>query len=185
MRIITKMSLSLLSLIFFNPIHSLPYEMSYQNNRSYSDHSPSYDNYYDHQSYSNNYNPGHPTEEYPYANSRQKYYDGDAPQPFDWSYHEAWRDNRKAYYAGETQPQAFRKSHPHGEKGIGYDADPTYVQMKNEYNRLRSETNQLAENNRIASREPHEPQEFYSRGGGGSSQKGRASREAREQMQNR
>lgn len=41
----------------------------------------------------------------------------------DWDYQQGWRNNRDAYLNGETQDQAYRKSHPNGRGGIGYDSD--------------------------------------------------------------
>ena len=106
-----------------------------------------------------------------------------APQTFDWDYHQTWRDDRQAYYSGKTQPQAYRDSHPMGARGIGYDADPSYPYMISAYEKQKEkESSFVAENNRLQNRDPDEPQEYYSRGGGGSSQKGRASREARQKM---
>lgn len=57
------------------------------------------------------------------------------PQPdyADWDFRETWRDYRKAFYSGQTQAEAYRKSHPYGEGGIGYDPDPVYLRLKEEY----------------------------------------------------
>jgi len=186
MKITAKFGLSLLSLLFFNLSYSQPAEIySQQNDYNYSGRPAAGYNEYDYQP--NHYNQGyHPAEPHSPYSQPQKYHDGNQPQSFDWDYHQSWRDNRKAYYDGETQPEAYRHSHPTGAAGIGYDADPTYTQIRNEYERqMMAEGNfYVAENNRLANRGPGEPQEFYSRGGGGSSQKGRASREASRESYN-
>ncbi len=184
-----KINLTLLGLAFFNLSYAQPYgnyENSYNN---YSSHTYQQSPYSQNYGYQNEVPGGYYTNDnyqsYSSSQPHQKYHDGNTPQPFDWNYHESWRDNRHAYYSGETQPQAYREAHPAGEKGIGYDADPVYLKMKNDYEKLQQQTNQqLAENNRIASREPGEKQEYYSRGGGGGSQKGKASREARQKSNN-
>lgn len=44
----------------------------------------------------------------------------------DWDYKENWRYDRRAFYSGETQGEAYRKEHPPGRGGIGYDADDDY-----------------------------------------------------------
>ncbi len=41
----------------------------------------------------------------------------------DWDYKENWRYDKRAFYSGETQSQAYDEEHP-GTRGIGYDADP-------------------------------------------------------------
>jgi len=187
-----KISLSLLSMIFFNSSYSQPFN-SYDdygyddsNNQNYS---PSHyanrtnqDHRYFYSQNNDNYSE-HPIDsDYSSSGYHQKYYDGNSPQIFDWNFHESWRDQRKAFYSGETQAEAYRKNYPYdGKGGIGYDGDPTYMKMKNDYEHLKAENDRyLAENNRLANRGPGENQEYYSRGGGGSSQKGKASRQSRQ-----
>lgn len=70
------------------------------------------------------------------------------PNYSDWDYQESWRDNRKAYYSGETQAEAYRKNHPYGEGGIGYDPDPVYLRMEEEYRLLRDQDKQGGGSNR-------------------------------------
>lgn len=41
----------------------------------------------------------------------------------DWDYKENWRYDKRAFYNGETQSQAYDEEHP-GWRGIGYDANP-------------------------------------------------------------
>lgn len=65
--------------------------------------------------------------------SWSRYYDnrsnnGTSPYGTDWDYQESWRNDKKAYFSGETQPQAWRNAHPYGPGGIGYDAAPGYQQ---------------------------------------------------------
>lgn len=180
MKIILKANLLLLSIMFFNVSYAQSYDSYYYGDHYYPNSYPQYqqqdygyranNSYQDNNYYGNNYNQPH-----------QEYYGGETPQMFDWDFRESWRDHKEAFYSGETQAGAYRKAHPTGKGGIGYDADPTYLQMKNDYEKLREENRQyVAENNRLANRDSSENQEYYSRGGGGRSQKGRASRESRQ-----
>jgi hypothetical protein len=40
-----------------------------------------------------------------------------------WDYQQGWRNNRNAYFRGETQDQVYEDSHPNGRGGIGYTTD--------------------------------------------------------------
>jgi hypothetical protein len=51
----------------------------------------------------------------------------------DWGYRENWRYDRKAFYRGETQPEAYNQEHPEGEGGIGFDPDREFLQMRRFY----------------------------------------------------
>jgi hypothetical protein len=70
------------------------------------------------------------------------------PDYTDWDYHETWRDYRKSFYSGETQAEAYRKSHPYGEGGIGYDPDPVYLRMEEEYRQMKDQQQQGGGGNR-------------------------------------
>lgn len=50
----------------------------------------------------------------------------------DWDYRENWQFHRKDFFRGETQPEAYRRHHPYGPGGIGYDADEDYLKLKRE-----------------------------------------------------
>jgi hypothetical protein len=45
----------------------------------------------------------------------------------DWDNYQNWQYDRDAYFKGETQGEAYRKEHPFGPGGIGYDADENYI----------------------------------------------------------
>lgn len=64
------------------------------------------------------------------------------PNSTDWDYYQSWRNYRESYYRGDTQPQAYRESHPYGTGGIGYDPDPTYLRMEETYRRLNAQEQQ-------------------------------------------
>lgn len=44
----------------------------------------------------------------------------------DWDNNQNWRYDRQAFYQGETQPEAYRREHPYGTPGIGYNTDQYY-----------------------------------------------------------
>lgn len=89
------------------------------------------------QNYNGSYNYPNRVAEQNYQHNPTLRYFGNTPEapPFgaDWEYDEGWRNDRDAYLRGDTQPQAFRKAHPYGPAGIGYDADPEYLRMEQAY----------------------------------------------------
>ncbi len=60
----------------------------------------------------------------------------------DWDYHENWQYSRHAFFEGDTQPQAYRRTHPYGPAGIGYDADEDYLAYLRELRGMRQEISQ-------------------------------------------
>ena len=48
----------------------------------------------------------------------------------DWDNYQNWQYDRDAYFKGETQGEAYRKEHPFGPGGIGYDPDENYLREK-------------------------------------------------------
>lgn len=73
----------------------------------------------------------------------------------DWGYKESWRYELKAFFKGETQPEAYRSWHPYGPPGIGYNAAPGYY----EYLRYREAHEHQHENpnwnSRLGYRDPN------------------------------
>lgn len=51
----------------------------------------------------------------------------------DWSFKQNWRYDRKAFYNGETQPEAYNREHSEGLGGIGFDSDNEFLQMRRFY----------------------------------------------------
>jgi hypothetical protein len=51
----------------------------------------------------------------------------------DWGYRENWRYDSRAFFKGETQPEAYEQEYPYGPGGIGYDPDVDYLQMRKFY----------------------------------------------------
>jgi hypothetical protein len=51
----------------------------------------------------------------------------------DWNYKQNWRYDRKAFYGGETQGEAYDREHPDGIGGPGMDPDYEYLQMRKFY----------------------------------------------------
>lgn len=91
-----------------------------------------------------------------------RYHDAYEPS-WDWDYKEGWRYDREAYFRGETQAEAYRRHHPYGPGGIGYDPAEGYernleriMHEKNskgagnsQYSNSRQNDNQLAERNSL------------------------------------
>ncbi len=48
----------------------------------------------------------------------------------DWDNYQNWHYDRDAYFRGETQGEAYRREHPFGPAGVGYDADENYLREK-------------------------------------------------------
>lgn len=141
---IKRVKLVLLGAIIFN--FSFAYSQYYDSGYSYY----GADNYYN--QYPNNSNNSYDSRysNYPYGryqeNQQSARYRSDRSRSGsaltdmnDWDYHESWRDDRQSFFRGDTQPEAIRKAHPYGEAGIGYDADPLYLKMKENYTQLRIE----------------------------------------------
>lgn len=89
----------------------------------------------------------------------------------DWDYKANWRYDRKAFYNGESQPEAYRDEHPYGPSGIGYDADEYYPrgqlsQAGNQPRRQNSSVPNLNSrpygNNQVASENNTRPYQNYS-----------------------
>ena len=90
-----------------------------------------------------------------------------------WDYQQGWRNYRDAYFNGETQQEAYRRSHPHGRGGIGYDSDyDEYMrdnrlsrnQQNNFYPNDQYNTNEFAQNDGnypYTSRRGNRPQKNY------------------------
>jgi|GEM_PF-3310194 len=51
----------------------------------------------------------------------------------DWNDRENWRYDRKAFFKGETQGEAYEEEHRYGPEGIGYDGDADYLQIQKFY----------------------------------------------------
>lgn len=51
----------------------------------------------------------------------------------DWNYRQNWRYDRKAFYKGDTQGEAYEEEHPEGTGGIGIDPDIEFLQMHKYY----------------------------------------------------
>lgn len=83
------------------------------------------------------------------------------PNSTDWDYYQAWRNYRESYYRGETQPQAYRDSHPYGMGGIGYDPDPTYLRMEEAYKRLNAQAQQGGNAYNQQNGRYNQPNEWY------------------------
>lgn len=68
-----------------------------------------------------------------------------------WNYKQNWRYDRKAFYKGDTQQEAYDDEHPEGVGGIGMDPDYEYLQMRQYYidqeKNLSQPANQGANNN--------------------------------------
>lgn len=62
----------------------------------------------------------------------------------DWGYKQNWRYDRKAFYSGETQGEAYDQEHPDGVGGIGMDPDYDYLQMRRFYLEENARNNQEA-----------------------------------------
>jgi hypothetical protein len=51
----------------------------------------------------------------------------------DWDYKQNWRYDRKAFYRGETQGEAYDREHPDGSGGPGLDRDTEFLEMRQYY----------------------------------------------------
>jgi hypothetical protein len=51
----------------------------------------------------------------------------------DWDYKQNWRYDRKAFYGGETQGEAYEEEHDPYKGGIGTDPDREIMQMRRYY----------------------------------------------------
>lgn len=131
----------------------------YSNNNGYNgNYYNNYNNGYDdyNQAHENYYRPQ--AGDYDNRNSARKYdpvqyrmQNGQlmrVPNATNWGFQESWRDNKKAFYHGETQAQAYRQNHPYGEGGIGYDPDPVYLRMEEEYRQSAEQQRQGGGGNR-------------------------------------
>lgn len=67
----------------------------------------------------------------------------------DWDYRENWQYHRNAYFTGETQPEAYRKAHPDGTPGIGYDTDEDARYIRDQ-RRTRYRNNQSSPRNEVS-----------------------------------
>jgi hypothetical protein len=80
----------------------------------------------------------------------------------DWDNRENWQYSRHAFFSGETQPEAYRRSRVYGYGGIGYDPDEDYLHLQKEVNELRYEIGQREahqKNGRAAISNPRNRQE--------------------------
>lgn len=68
----------------------------------------------------------------------------------DWGYKQNWRYDRRAFYKGETQGEAYEEEHPEHSGGIGMDPDREFLQMRQFYledaRRARQNANRLSKN---------------------------------------
>lgn len=98
--------------------------------------------------YSQSVKPGVPNEDYESQQSRENasgreeiaYVDERdidihqrANRRGDWGYKQNWRYDRKAFYKGETQGEAYDRENPDGVGGPGMDPDNEYLQMHKFY----------------------------------------------------
>jgi hypothetical protein len=72
-------------------------------------------------------------EEIAYLDERDRDIHQRANRQGDWGYKQNWRYDRKAFYSGETQGEAYDKEHPDGVGGPGMDPDTEYLQMRKFY----------------------------------------------------
>lgn len=59
----------------------------------------------------------------------------------DWDYKQNWRYDRKAFYKGETQGEAYDREHADGVGGPGMDPDTEYLEMHKFYLKERNRQN--------------------------------------------
>lgn len=70
-----------------------------------------------------------------------------------WDFRENWQYHRQDFFNGKTQPETYRKYHHYGTGGIGYDADPEYLDyLKDRRERLRD---RYSHREHVAEREPN------------------------------
>lgn len=87
----------------------------------------------------NNYNQGYyyDREEHLKIPYLDRYRDEDiherARRRGNWGFRQNYRYDRKSFYSGETQGEAYDREHPDGSGGIGIDRDNEYVQMRQFY----------------------------------------------------
>lgn len=76
-------------------------------------------------------------------------YPRDQERMGDWDYRENWQYHRDAYFTGETQADAYRKAHPDGTPGIGYDVDEDARYIRDQ-RRTRYRNNQSSPNRELS-----------------------------------
>lgn len=72
-------------------------------------------------------------EEIAYSDERDRDIHERANRKGDWDYKQNWRYDRKAFYSGETQGEAYEEEHPEGSGGPGMSADSSYLKMRDYY----------------------------------------------------
>ena len=65
-----------------------------------------------------------------YQTNQQYVNDQNVTREGDWEYHNNWRYHKQAYLNGENASQYYRRTHPYGQGGIGYDADEDYLNLQ-------------------------------------------------------
>ena len=131
---------------YYNNYQQDPYDYKYMDHSHYQDPRNSSLPYQSNNGYAEYYNQEYYGDYRNDPHLNHHYHQGTNPQTFDWDFRESWRDNRKAFFSGETQAEAYRKAHPPGTGGIGYDPDPVYqrlrMKIKEMDDEMESSTNQ-------------------------------------------
>lgn len=89
-------------------------------------------------------------EEIAYLDERDEDIHERANRKGDWGYKQNWRYDRKAFYKGETQGEAYDIEHPDSAGGVGMDPDTEYLQMHKYYLEEAKRQREVAEANRRA-----------------------------------